>query len=357
MRLLVVLCFALSATAAIANAQDTAAAGAWSHLEELSTRANEKVPIGTNAVEFYAERNQSLHAAAAEFAQKFPSDVHAPQAILWKLDTSDLSGSNEQRLTLLRQNEADARSIEENTIVPANLRYQAEHILLMQWLDNSDLITSNDQAVGIENRIESLLLKNPQEPRALTFQLASAGLMLRFDQERGLERLGQLVKSPDPDLAAAAAVQLKKAHMIGKPLNLQFTAIDGSSVDISGLRGKVVLIDFWASWCPDCIRDTPTVRTIYQKYKDKGFEVIGISLDKDQQAMSNYIAKKLIPWPQYFDGKGWNNDFAIQFGVREIPQLWLINQRGEVVATDILADQLEAKLIQLIAGSQQVGRN
>jgi thiol-disulfide isomerase/thioredoxin len=123
------------------------------------------------------------------------------------------------------------------------------------------------------------------------------------------------------------------------------------------MRGKVVLIDFWASWCPDCIRETPAVRSVYQKYKDKGFDVIGISLDKDQQAMSNYLAKKLIPWPEYFDGRGWGNDFATRLGVRAIPELWLINQRGEVVGTDISADQLETKLVQLIGGGQQVSRN
>jgi len=227
----------------------------------------------------------------------------------------------------------------------------------MQWLDNSDLITSNDQALEIADRIETLLERDPRDPRAVTFQLASAGLILRFDHQKGLERLEELAKSPDQDLAAAAAIQLAKARIIGEPINLQFTAVDGASVDLAAMRGKVVLIDFWASWCPDCVREMPAVRGVYQKYKDKGFEVIGISLDKDQLALSNYIAKKLIPWPQYFDGKGWDNDFATRFGVRAIPELWLINQGGDVVATDLSADQLETKLVQMLAGGQQVSRN
>jgi thiol-disulfide isomerase/thioredoxin len=356
MRTLFVLCITVSATAAISVGQESAAAP-WSHVEELGTKANEKVPIGTNAVEFYAERNKALHDAAAEFAQKFPNDVHTPQAILWKLESTDISGSTEQKLAILHQNEIDARSLEDNTALPANLRYQAEHILLMQWLDNSDLITSNDQALEIADRIETLLEGDPRDPRAVTFQLASAGLILRFDHQQGLERLEELAKSPDQDLAAAAAIQLAKVRIIGKPINLQFTAVDGASVDLAAMRGKVVLIDFWASWCPDCVREMPAVRGVYQKYKDKGFEVIGISLDKDQLALSNYIAKKLIPWPQYFDGKGWDNDFATRFGVRAIPELWLINQGGDVVATDLSADQLETKLVQMLAGGQQVSRN
>lgn len=344
----------IGSLAAISNASDTAAPALWAHVEELNVRANENVQIGINAVEFYSERNKALHDAATDFAQKFPNDVHAPQAILWKLDTTDFSGSSEQKLALLHQNEMDAQSLENNTALPANLRYQAEHILLMQWLDNSDLITTRDQAAGIENRMTNLLEKNPQDPRAISFQLGRAGLMLRFDHDKGIALLQDLAKSADQNLAEGAASQLAKTRIIGKPLDLQFTAVDGSSVDLSAMRGRVVLIDFWASWCPDCIRETPEVRAVYQKYKDKGFNVIGISLDKDQQAMSNYIAKKLIPWPQYFDGRGWANDFATRFGVRAIPELWLINQRGEVVSTDVSAHQLETKLVQLLGPGQQV---
>jgi thiol-disulfide isomerase/thioredoxin len=329
---------------------DPAAAAAWSHVEDLSLNANEKVPVGVNAVEFYAGRNKALHDAAADFAQNFPNDVHEPQAMLWKLDTTDFPGSSEQKLALLHHNEVDAQSLENDAALPANLRYQAERIILMQWLDNPELVKTSDQASGIENRIAELLQKNPQEPRATTFQLARAGLMLHFDHDKGIALLQELAKSSDQNLAKAAAAQLKKAELIGKPLDLQFESVDGSPVDLAALRGKVVLIDFWASWCPDCIRETPTVRSVYQKYKDKGFAVIGISLDKDQQAMSNYIARKLIPWPQYFDGKGWGNDFAARFGVRAIPELWLINQRGEVVATDVSADQLEAKVSQMMGG-------
>jgi thiol-disulfide isomerase/thioredoxin len=335
--------------AAKSNADDRSAA-AWSHVEDLSVKSNEKVPVGVNAVEFYAGRNKALHDAAADFAQKFSNDVHEPQAMLWKLDTTDFPGSNEQKLALLHQNELDAQSLENDAALPANLRYGAEQIILMQWLDNRDLIVTSDQASAIENRIAELLQKYPQEPRAVTFQLARAGLMVRFDHDKGIARLQELAKSSDRNLAEGAAAQLTKVQMIGRPLDLQFETIDGSPVDLAVLRGKVVLVDFWASWCPDCIRETPMIRSVYQKYKDKGFAVIGISLDKDRQAMSNYIEKKLIPWPQYFDGKGWANDLATRFGIRAIPELWLINQRGEVVTTDVSADQLEAKLSQMMGG-------
>ena len=92
----------------------------------------------------------------------------------------------------------------------------------------------------------------------------------------------------------------------------------------------------------------PAVRQTYQKYKDKGFAVVGISLDKDAQALSNFVARKLIPWPQYFDGEGWENELVSKYGVRAIPEMWLINQRGEVVSTDLSVEQLDQRIEQLL---------
>jgi thiol-disulfide isomerase/thioredoxin len=155
----------------------------------------------------------------------------------------------------------------------------------------------------------------------------------------------------------AAKAHLLKAQMIGQPLELQFTALDGSSVDLLALRGKIVLVDFWASWCPDCIREMPEVRRIYQKYKDRGLAVVGISLDKDAQALSSYLARKLIPWPQYFDGGGWENEIATKFDVRAIPEMWLINQRGELVSTDVSAAQLDQSVERLLNSRDKLSRN
>ena len=101
----------------------------------------------------------------------------------------------------------------------------------------------------------------------------------------------------------------------------------------------------------------PAIRQTYQKYKDKGFAVIGISLDKDAQALSNFVARKLIPWPQYFDGQGWGNEFATKYGVRAIPEMWLIDQRGDLVSTDVSAGKLDQKIDQLIQTGDQLSRN
>lgn len=355
MRSLVLFCIFFRALTSILDAADPAAL-AWSQLQDLNEKANEKVPIGTNAVDFYAGREKALHDAAAQFVKQFPNNPHTAQAKVWKIETTDFPNSSEQRIALLRQNEQDARLIINDTALPPDLRFQVEHTILNQWLDNPDLITTREQAIDIEEQIADLLRENPGEPNAVSLQLARADLILRFDHEEGLALLQELIKAPDQNVADAAKARLLKAQIIGKPLDLQFTAVDGTSLDLRTLRGKVVLVDFWASWCPDCLREMPVVRQTYQKYKDKGFTVIGISLDQDEQALSNFVAKKLIPWPQYFDGKGWGNDLATKYGVRAIPEMWLINQQGAVVSTDVSAPQLDQKVEQLMSSGDQQRR-
>jgi thiol-disulfide isomerase/thioredoxin len=356
MRLPAILYILIGASALIADADDSSSA-AWSQLQALSAQENEKVPIGTNTVEFLAGREKALHEGAAEFVKRFPHDPHQPQAMLWKIETTDFPESADQSIALLRQNELDAQPIVENSALPANFRFQLEKKILTQWLDRPDLIRTRDQAAAIEERIADLVKTNSAEPASVSLQLAEVNLMLRFDREKGAALLQELTKAPQQNLAAAAKARLLKEQMIGKPVDLQFTAVDGTSFDLREQRGKIVLVDFWASWCPDCIREMPAVRKTYQKYKDKGFAVIGISLDKDAQALTNFVARKLIPWPQYFDGKGWENDFATKYGVHAIPEMWLINQRGEVTSIDISVGKLEQGIEQLLSSGDHLSRN
>jgi thiol-disulfide isomerase/thioredoxin len=347
MRSLAVLCISLRVFTLTSDAED-AAGSAWLQLQALNAQAHAQVPIGTNAVEFYAGREKALHENAAEFTKRFPHDVHEPQAMLWKIETTDFPDPADQRIALLRQNEMDARPIVGDPALPADFRFEVESTILAQWLDRPDVIRP-DQAVILENRIAELAQTKPAEPAIISFQLARADLMLRFDHEKGVAFLRELTTGSDQNLANAAKARMAKEQLIGQPLSLQFTATDGSSIDMSELHGKVVLVDFWASWCPDCIREMPAVRQIYQKFRDKGFTIIGISFDKDEQALANFVARKLIPWPQYFDGKGWENDFARKYGIHAIPEMWLINQRGEVASTDISVEELEQKTEQLLS--------
>jgi len=134
---------------------------------------------------------------------------------------------------------------------------------------------------------------------------------------------------------------------LSKPLTLRFTAVDGRQVDLAALRGKVVLIDFWSSANPACQQNEFQVARAYRKYNAEGFEIIGISEDKDKQALLTLIQNYGMYWPQYFDGLGKRNLLATRWGVTLIPTMWLVNQKGMVVNTNV-GDDLGAQVKKLL---------
>jgi thiol-disulfide isomerase/thioredoxin len=138
------------------------------------------------------------------------------------------------------------------------------------------------------------------------------------------------------------------AELQTKPLELKFKAVDGREVDLAQLRGKVVLIDFWATWCGPCVAELPNVLKAYEKLHAKGFEIIGISLDQDKAALEAFVKEKGMAWPQYFDGKGWENEISTRYGIASIPAMWLVNKKGIVTSTEARGS-LEASVEKLLA--------
>jgi thiol-disulfide isomerase/thioredoxin len=123
--------------------------------------------------------------------------------------------------------------------------------------------------------------------------------------------------------------KIKNNIGIGKPVkDFAFKLMDGRKFDIAGNRGKVILIDFWATWCPPCIKGIPFLKEIYSKYASHGFDIIAISLDSDQKAVTDYLKKERIKWPVRFSGEGWMDKTARLFKVNLIPSYWLIDRNG-----------------------------
>ncbi len=165
--------------------------------------------------------------------------------------------------------------------------------------------------------------------------------------------LEKIAAGDDEQLAKGAKQQLDKAKKMAelktKPVELKFTATDGKEVDLEKLRGKVVLVDFWASWCGPCISEMPNVVATYKKLHEKGFEILGISLDQDKTAMEGSLAKLGMTWQQHFDGKGWKNDISSSFGINSIPAAWLIDKKGMLRETALRGEALGAGVEKLLA--------
>lgn len=117
---------------------------------------------------------------------------------------------------------------------------------------------------------------------------------------------------------------------------------------LAHFKGKIVLVDFWATWCGPCVAELPNVLAAYEKYHGKGFEIIGISLDQSRDALTTFIKEKKMTWAQYFDGLGWNNKLGQQFGIHSIPATYLLDGEGKIIAKDLRGPALDQKLATLL---------
>ena len=164
------------------------------------------------------------------------------------------------------------------------------------------------------------------------------------------KKLSQSKNESVADLAKNAIEQRERmANLKIKPVELTFKATNGKAIDLAKLRGKVVLLDFWASWCGPCIGEMPSVVGAYKKLHKKGFEIVGISLDEDRAAMEAALKKLGMTWPQYFDGQGWQNKISRSFGINSIPAAWLLDKKGMLRETGLRGDELSAAVEKLLA--------
>ncbi len=170
-------------------------------------------------------------------------------------------------------------------------------------------------------------------------------------------RLRRLASGGDvnPALTQLAEGRLRVLALRETPLELKFTALDGSEVDLAKLRGKVVLIDFWATWCVPCMQEMPTVIAAYEKFHSRGFEVIGISfdrapgstpraMDKSPEQLKQFLVEQRMPWPQHYDGRYWDNELGRRFAIRSLPSTFLLGRDGRLVTTETHGDKLAAEI-------------
>ena len=124
--------------------------------------------------------------------------------------------------------------------------------------------------------------------------------------------------------------------------------LDGKPISLQQYRGKVILLDFWAVWCPPCIVEMPNVKRVYDTYKGQGFDVIGVSLDTDETRLRNYLKKNNIPWRQIFSGQKWKSPVAQQYHIHEIPAPWLIARDGTLISREARGLKLEQLVVEAL---------
>ena len=302
----------------------------------------EKSPSREEVAKFYLEALHKSADKAKDFYTHYPKSSHVKYAqkmeyqLLTIAATQFGDATQTARLDELDQKRMADPSLSEDD--KFKLRMTAVQRLMARLPETS---------ANVDKGIAALQKDFPN--REEVFQLLMMQLM-RSEGDKATALAKQIVDNPAaPDqIKEQAKGILKRQEAVGKPLDIQFTAFDGRQVDLSKMKGKVVLVDFWATWCGPCMGEVPHVKETYQKLHDKGFEIVGISFDQDKDALDKTLKEKEMTWPQFFDGEGWKNKFGQEFGINSIPAMWLVDKKGNLRDVDARG-ALDEKVSKLLA--------
>jgi thiol-disulfide isomerase/thioredoxin len=183
--------------------------------------------------------------------------------------------------------------------------------------------------------VDEFVKKAPKDDRCP--QLLYIASMYTKDEDAKKSIEDRMLKDyPQSRFAEPIRGSRRMREAVGKPFDLEFTdAISGSTISMKNLKGKVVVVDFWATWCGPCVAEMPHMKQLYAEYRGKGVEFLGISLDQPKEqggldSLKKYVKDNGIAWPQYYQGKGWEGEFSRSWGINSIPAMFVVDTEGKL---------------------------
>lgn len=244
-----------------------------------------------------------------------------------KLQVQKLKGTDNPKM--LQQAELDVIAASVALMTYFNEKQQAEVVeQLHQFLKGRTKLSLQDLQTGMF-AASMLELQPNKKPSRDTYQLMDD--LLKDDEREEMQNLR---------INLQAAV--RRLNLLGEKFALEATAMNGEKVNIEQLAGKFVVVDFFATWCEPCLSEIPRLKKHYEKYQNKGLEVIGISLDGDEEALGEFLKRAELPWPVIHDNAEKLQDrIQMKFGVSSLPTVLLLNKEGTVVSLEARGAELD----------------
>jgi len=296
----------------------------------------------------------SLQAADKILAQVKPGDKFYDDAAKMKLESLSMLGR-------LGNEKAAAEMITyAATLLDSPSKPLAREAQRLVLVGQAQKVLSGGDVEGagqLVKKTAAMLAADPDDVQTASLAMQLAGALEHMPDGEEVAAAayqafgGAFAKSSSPQvqkMGESFAGTLRRLSLPGKPMEITGTLLEtGKPFDQKSLAGKVVLVDFWATWCGPCVAEIPNVLEQYEKYHDKGFEVVGVSLDQDRDALEKFVSEQKIPWPILFEkseGEGWQHPLATFYGISGIPTVILIGRDGNVITFDARGEKLGERL-------------